>query len=258
MRSASPLVYAHRGASFELPENTIESFALALSLGVDALETDAHMTRDGRIVLSHDPSGLRMAGIPRAIADATLAEVRSWDVAARFTPRRDGAYRPGVAYRMPMLEEALEAFPRTTFNVDAKQTVPDMIPALLRSIRRAGAEDRVRIASFSAANLARVRRLGYAGETGLAPSEIARAMFVPRPALRWYRVAGHAAQVPRRAYGVTFASQAAIDRLHVIGLRVDFWTVDDPAEAKRLFGMGADGVMTDDPRGMIEGLANDA
>jgi len=45
-----------------------------------------------------------------------------------------------------------------------------------------------------------------------------------------------------------FASQAAIDRLHALGLRVDFWTIDEPAEAARLFAMGADGVMTDDPR----------
>lgn len=258
MPSGSPIVYAHRGASFELPENTLEGFALALSLGADVIETDAHMTRDGRIVLSHDPTGMRMAGIARAIGESTLAEIRTWDMGARFTPRRDGAHRSGMRYRLPTLDEALEAFPRASFNVDAKQVAPDMIPALLRCIRHARAEDRVRIASFSSANLARVRRLGYAGETGLSPSEIARAMFVPRQALRWYRVSGHAAQVPRRAYGVTFASQGAIDRLHVVGLRVDFWTIDDPAEAKRLFAMGADGVMTDDPRGMIDGLAEGA
>ena len=60
----SPTVYAHRGASFELPENTLESFRLALDLGADAIETDAHMTRDGRIVLSHDATGERAAGVP--------------------------------------------------------------------------------------------------------------------------------------------------------------------------------------------------
>ncbi len=247
MLRASPIVYAHRGASFELPENTLESFRLALELGADALETDAHMTRDGRIVLSHDPTGARMAGVERAIANATLAEVRAWDVGARFVPRRPGVFRAGQRFRMPTLDEALEAFPGVVFNVDAKQTVPDMIPALLRCIKHARAEDRVRIASFSTKNLVRARRLGYAGETGLSPSEVARIMFVPRAYLRWMRVGGRAAQVPRRAYGVTFASQPAIDRFHMLGLRVDFWTIDDAAEAERLFAMGADGVMTDDP-----------
>lgn len=248
MLRASPIVYAHRGASFELPENTLESFRLALQLGADALETDAHMTRDGRIVLSHDPTGARMAGIDRPIANMTLAELREWDMGARFVPRRPGVFRSGQRFRIPTLDEALEELPGIVFNVDAKQTVPDMIPALLRCIKHARAEDRVRIASFSTRNLLRVRALGYPGETGLSPNEIARIMFVPRSYLRWLRVGGRAAQVPRQAYGIKLASQGAIDRFHTLGLRVDFWTIDDPAEAERLFALGADGVMTDDPR----------
>ena len=57
----SPIIYAHRGASFELPENTLEAFAFAfaLALGANAIETDAHPTRDGHVVLSHDPTGER-------------------------------------------------------------------------------------------------------------------------------------------------------------------------------------------------------
>lgn len=248
MSRPHPIVYAHRGASFELPENTLEAFELALALGADAIETDAHMTRDGAIVLSHDPTGARAAGVKRAIADATLAEVRTWDVGARFVPRRPGVFRGGARFAMPTLDAALDAFPEVVFNVDAKPTSPGVIPALLRAIRQARAEERVRIASFSTRNLVRARRLGYPGETGLSPIEVARAMIAPRAALRWLRVRGHAAQVPRQAYGIRFARAAAIDRLHALGLRVDFWTIDDPAEAARLFAMGADGVMTDDPR----------
>lgn len=245
------MIYAHRGASFELPENTIEAFALALEIGAGALETDAHMTRDGHVVLSHDPTGEHCAGVKRAIADASFSEVRSWDVGARFQPRRPGKFTAGVRYRMPTLEEALEAFPSIYFNVDAKQTEPDMIPALLRAVDRCGAASRVRIASFSGRNLRRVRRRGYAGETGMSPGEVARLMFLPRPALRWYRPAGDAAQVPRRAYGIAFDRQSAIDRFHAVGLRVDFWTIDDPAEARRLLAMGADGIMTDDVRAVV-------
>jgi glycerophosphoryl diester phosphodiesterase len=250
----SPLVYAHRGASYELPENTIEAFQLALKVGAGAIETDAHMTRDGRIVLSHDANGARTCGVAREIPDMTLGELRRWDAGALFVPRRPGVFRAGVPFRIPTLEEALEACPDVVFNVDAKQTVPDMIPALIRAIRSARAEDRVRIASFSSKNLERARALGYPGETGLSANELARIMFVPRPALRWLRVAGHAAQVPRRAYGVSFTTQSAIDRFHALGLRVDFWTIDDPAEAKTLFARGADGVMTDDPRAYAPGF----
>ncbi len=171
-----PIIYAHRGASFELPENTLDAFALAIELGADAIETDAHMTRDGHVVLSHDPTGQRAAGTARAIKDMTLAEIRTWDLGASFVPRRAGAFHSNQAFRMPTLDEALASFPEIVFNVDAKQTAPDMIPALLRAIRAADAEARVRIASFSTRNLtcrstARLRsivstRWGYVWTSG--------------------------------------------------------------------------------------------
>jgi glycerophosphoryl diester phosphodiesterase len=235
----SPTLYAHRGASRELPENTLEAFRLALELGATAIETDAHMTRDGAIVLSHDPRGERMAGVGRNIRDVSLAAVRTWNVGAK-TPG-------GKPYRMPTLGEALEALPGVVFNVDAKQVVPDMIPTLLRVVREARAEDRVRIASFSIRNVRRVRALGYEGQTGLAGPELAALLLAPSRLARLLRV-GDAAQVPLRALGMTLASQRVVDRLHGLGLRVDFWTVDDPAEARRLLALGADGIMTDDVR----------
>ena len=238
---ASPTLYAHRGAGLERPENTLEAFRLGLELGADALETDAHMTRDGRVVLSHDPSGLRMAGVPRDIREATFDEVRAWNVGA------SSATSEGQTFRMPSLDEALAELPEVVFNIDAKQVVPDMIPALLRCIRGARAEDRVRIASFSTRNLRRVRALGYEGDTGLSGPELALLMLAPSR-LSGLMKLGQAAQVPRRALGVSFASQRVIDRLHALGRRVDFWTIDDPAEAKRLLAMGADGIMTDDVR----------
>src|SRR5262249_3915363 len=82
-----PRLYAHRGAAAELPENTLPAFARALELSADAIETDAHLTKDGHIVLSHDATGERMCGKPIAIARATLAEVREWDAGATFRDR---------------------------------------------------------------------------------------------------------------------------------------------------------------------------
>src|ERR1700727_2463127 len=92
----APRLYAHRGAGIELPENTIPSFALAVGLGADALETEAHLTRDGHGVLSHDPTGARMCGVATSIADATLAEVQAWDAGA-------GSAHAGKGYRVPTL-----------------------------------------------------------------------------------------------------------------------------------------------------------
>ena len=129
-------LYAHRGAAVELPENTVAAFERAIELGADAIETDAHLTRDGHVVLSHDESGLRMCGVDVAIAAATLEEVRAWDAGARFGGHGGQA---GKAHRVPTLEEALRALPGVPFNVDAKSRHSEMVPRLLEVIARAGA-----------------------------------------------------------------------------------------------------------------------
>src|SRR5690606_41842759 len=74
-RTPGPLLYAHRGASAELPENTLPAFRRAPELGADVLECDVHATRDGVFVISHDPSGLRTCGLPTRIATCTFPEV---------------------------------------------------------------------------------------------------------------------------------------------------------------------------------------
>src|SRR2546430_2472241 len=70
MPKAGVRVYAHRGASRELPENTMAAFRRALELGADALETDLHATADGVLVTSHDPDGARVFGVARPMRPA--------------------------------------------------------------------------------------------------------------------------------------------------------------------------------------------
>jgi glycerophosphoryl diester phosphodiesterase len=236
-----PRLYAHRGAAVELPENTLPAFRLALELGADAIETDAHLTRDGHVVLSHDPTGRRMCGVPTAIADATLDEVRSWNAGG---PSR----REQSPYRIPTLEEALRELPGVPFNVDAKSRHPEMVARLLDVVKRAGAADRTLIASFQARTLRKVRRLGYPGKTGLAQSEVVRLLALPRRALSLFPLGGAAAQIPYRIYGVDLGTRAVIDKCHALGLEVHYWTVNDAALATRLLDAGADAIMTDDPR----------
>lgn len=243
-------VYGHRGAPLELPENSIASFARALELGVDAIETDCHMTRDGVVVLAHDPRGTRTAGCDDEIRDRPWSTVSRWDLGRGFVDARGERSLVGAGHRPPTFEEALAAFPGARFNVDAKQEEPNMIPALLRLIRRADACARVRIASFSQTNLARVRRAGYEGETALGPHEVVALRVGPR----WLAsrvVQGARAMIPTRQGPVDLSSRAFIERCHRLGVAVDYWTVDDPGEARELFARGADGVVTNDPRTMV-------
>ena len=120
------LLYGHRGASVERPENTLSSFRRALELGVDVLELDVHSTRDGKIVVSHDASGERMAGEVALIRESTFVEVQRWDAGFGFVDDRGG--RPFVerGHRIPLLAEVLEAFPDARLNIDIKQAEPEL------------------------------------------------------------------------------------------------------------------------------------
>ena len=244
-------LYAHRGAGKELPENTLPAFARAIEVGANALETDVHMTQDGHIVVSHDATGARMANTPRAIRDATLAEVKTWDVGWGFVDARGARPFAARGFRIPTLSELLDAHPSVPINVDAKPRTPDIVPALLATVRRARAEDRTLLASFDVRTLRRVRALGYEGETGLAQAEVLALLLLPSRVLRAAGLArfigGAAAQLPHRYGAIDLGARSVIDKCHRLGLVVHYWTVNSIERARELVERGADGIMTDDP-----------
>ena len=243
---APPLLYAHRGAALERPENTMESFARALELGGFALETDVHMTRDGHVVVSHDPDGRRMAGEPRPIRASTLAEVKRWDLARGFFDAQGERPFAGQGVRMPTLEEVLVTFPSTFLNIDLKQREPSMVAPVLSLLAKHAAASRVLLASFSSATLREVRARGYDGPTGLGRDEVIRLRLLPRALLRRPATPVRA-QLPTHQGPLRFDDRRFIDRCHALDIPVDFWTINDVTEARRLLALGADGVMSDDP-----------
>jgi glycerophosphoryl diester phosphodiesterase len=80
---------------------------------------------------------------------------------------------------------------------------------------------------------------------------VAALYFLPKSLLRTFNFAGRAAQIPVRKYMIQLDEQSLIDKCHALGIRVDYWVVNDQETAQRLVNLGADGVMSDDP-GMIQ------
>lgn len=241
-------LYAHRGASGELPENTMAAFRRALEFGIDALESDVHLTRDGQVVMSHDPDGARCCGVARAIRQSTLAEVQSWDAGWGFLAPDGGRPFAGQGHRIPTLAEALREFPGVRFNLDIKQTSPSMVGRLVSLLRGAEAEERVTLASFQMRTLLRARLGGYRGDTALPRAEVITMLKAPPGLFAFLPWRGTAAQLPLGGRGYRFDTPEMVARCHRLGLRLDFWTINDPGEARRLLALGADGIMTDDPR----------
>lgn len=238
-------LYAHRGASAERPENTLVSFQRAVEVGVDSLELDVHLTRDGVFIVHHDDTALRMCGSPAKWTDLDLADAQRLDAGWGFVAKDGSRPFAGKGINVPTFESILTEFPRVHINVDLKGETA--AKAMLDLLRRLKAEDRVTIASFHTATMIAVRRLGYGGETGLSQGEVASLLAMPAVLWRQLPFTGTAAQVPVRQGMVRFDRATFIAKCHSLGLRVDFWTIDDPHEAERLLGLGADGLITNDP-----------
>jgi glycerophosphoryl diester phosphodiesterase len=222
-----PIALAHRGGASEAPENTAPAFQHAVDLGYTFLETDVHATIDGVLVAFHDNDLLRTTGRPGRISALPWSEVA--------TARVDGT-EP-----IPRLEELLAAWPDARFNIDCK--ADSAVDPLVETLRRTGALDRVCIGSFSDRRLFRIRRrLGRGLCTSTGPAETA--------ALRafGYTFPGPlAAQVPIRRGRISLADARFIAAAHRRGIHVHVWTIDDPAEMRRLLDLGVDGIMTDRP-----------
>jgi len=238
-------LYAHRGASAERPENTMLAFERAVAVGVDALEMDVHLTRDDELIVAHDETALRTAGVPAAWRDLELADAQRLDVGWGFVSP-DGT-RPfaGQGVHVSRFADVLAAFPQVRVNVDIKGA--RSVKAMLELVQRARAEERVTIASFQTRTAIEVRRRGYGGETALASGEVISLLSLPALVWRQLPFTGTAAQVPVKQGPLRFDRPAFVAKCHSLGLRVDFWVIDDLAEAARLLALGADGIMTNDP-----------
>jgi glycerophosphoryl diester phosphodiesterase len=240
-----PLLFAHRGAPGEHLENTLPAFRSALALGADVLELDVRMSADGHVFVSHDPTGKRVFGVDQAVSSSTFAQIKHW--------RTKGS--TGELYEPATLPEVLEAFPHVALNVDVKQERPDMLTALFDEILGHAAEERVLLTSFSARVLARIRALGYQGPLGMSRVDAALFLLGPRAPRMLPLHRAHRLQIPLHYAKLNLSTRACIERAHAAGLLVDYWVVNDPAEAERLLDLGADGIVTDDPARISEVFA---
>lgn len=238
LQFSAPVAVAHRGGALEAPENTMRAFGRAVALGYDYLETDVRATSDGVPVVFHDEHLHRVTDRGGVVRELPHAEV---------SRARIGGSEP-----IPTLDELLEEFPDTRFNIDIKED--HALEPTLAALSRSDHLDRVCIASFSWSRLRAVRaRFGAAVCTNLAPAEVAA--LAARARLGRLSFGSHLAlpqgpvcvQVPRRASGVPIVTEQFIRTAHSLSWPVFVWTIDSPADMNHLLDLGVDGIMTDRP-----------
>jgi glycerophosphoryl diester phosphodiesterase len=264
----------HRGARGLFPENTLEGFLAAAALGVAAFELDVGMTRDGVVVVAHDPAlnpeltrdeaGVWLTGTGPLISKLHFSDLQRYDV-GRLRPgsRMAGLFpeqRPHDGARIPTLAAVLATLPHARFTIEVKTdprhpdwTAPAAVlaDAVLAVVNEAGAADRVMIEAFDWRVQRHVRRT----RPDIRLAWLTRAETVRDVAL-WWDQACAAPSVPARVAaegGPVWApdyldlSEASIREAQALGLAVLPWTVNQVEDMIRLKHWGVDGLISDRP-----------
>ena len=246
-RPGRPRVFAHRGGCALGPENTIAAFDLGLASGADGLELDVHLAGDGVVVVCHDETLDRTTDGSGPIAARTAAEVGQVDAGYHFAdPAGQHPFR-GRGVTVPTLREVLQRYPDVPMIIEMKPDNTEIAHAVVAEVLLAAAVDRVCLAGYGSRSLSAARAVLPAIATSAGRLEVRLALY--RSWAGWPvshpRYGGY--QVPERAGATRIASPRFIRHAHRAGLEVQVWTVDDEADMRRLFGWGADGLISNRP-----------
>lgn len=226
-------VIAHRGASNEAPENSLEALDLGMALGADAIELDVRWTADGALLVIHDPTLDRTTDTSGRIAELTRAEIA-------------GARLPNGA-PIPELGDVLRGFPDVEITVDVKDAgaAADVV-ALIRALDRVErtilyVEEGTDTPAFRSYEGRRATSTAQAMRLALEPGWVADA--APREV-------PEVVHTPLEWRGMPIVTQAFVRRVNEAGRSVQVWTIDDVETAGRLADWGTDGIITNDVRGV--------
>ncbi len=258
-----PLVIAHQGGKLLAPGNTIEAFGHAVDLGVDVIETDIHITKDGHLVTIHDPTVDATTDGSGYVKDYTLKELQRLDAAYHFQDLKGTFSYRGKNVYVPTLEEVFQRFPNTKVNIEIKDDNPqdrieEIIQKLLKLVAEYNMEDKVLIASFdqNIINLVETYSQGTVATQG-GRQEAKKFVILQKLFLRnLYQSKVDAFQLPLQEGDFDLTQPILINGAHRIGLYVHYWTINDKDTMERLVRNGADGVITDRPDLLLEVVNN--
>lgn len=222
---ARPQLIAHRGAPRERPENTLPAFARALELGAEGIELDVHATRDGVVIVHHDPRPNVAAPSPalagRRIADLDFEELEQF--------RLEGDVRiPTLADVLALVDGRVEVY----VEIKGRRIEERVVDVILQS----AVPERCAVHSFDHAAVKRVKELCPALRTGVLAST-----YPTQPAALLLSVGASDLWPDFPCIG-----QTLVQRVHDAGARVIAWTVDEPDDAIQLAALGVDGICTND------------
>ena len=246
--SRQKLVFAHRGGAKLAPENTMAAFANGIACRSDGIECDVHLSRDGVPVVIHDKLVDRTTDVAGPVNARTAAELAGVDAGYRFAAA-DGSFPfRGRGIGVPTLEQVLTTFRGVRIIIEMKTGEPALARAVATLVECTGAVERVCVGSFYRTGLEVIRAIAPGIATSASEHEARWTLY--RSWCAWPFASSRpycAFQVPERAGRLRVISPPFLRQAHRDGARVDVWVVDEPADMRRMFGWGIDGIITDRP-----------
>jgi glycerophosphoryl diester phosphodiesterase len=264
-RSFSPFVSAHRGGAAYAPENTMEAFRNAARLGVDDLEADTTLSKDGMLVLIHDSTLDRTTNCKGPVNAKTYAELQECDAGFWYTPGQatTAASTQGpFPYRnkriqIPLAQELFEFAstlgpfgPSVTIEIKNipgedgyEPACPTAAGNLVPIIQKSGIKDRIIVQSFDPSCLITVRamdsniqtlNLNFASATVAITSSAAAGFTYASP-----------------AYNLPDLNSATVNLAKQLNVKLNPYTVDTESDLQKMADLGVDGVITNYPACML-------
>jgi glycerophosphoryl diester phosphodiesterase len=240
---------AHRGASFDAPENTLASIQLAWKQQADGVEIDVQFSKDAHLVVIHDDNTRKTGGVSKKVAAQTLAELQALDVGGWKHARWTGE-------RMLTLRQAFAAVPAGKRLFVEIKCGSECISKFVEDFRQSGLKSKQVVAiGFGLETLRQLKQ-------ALPELEVCWVVEFKRGLQGWTpSTEGLIAQVKTAGLqGLDVSARGPVDRafvdkVHAAGLKIYIWTVDAPDVAKRLKEAGVDGLTTNKPGWLREALA---
>lgn len=223
---------AHRGASFLAPENTLASARLAWELGADAVEIDCYLTGDNKLMVIHDGTTKRTSGQDYKVAETSSEILRGLDVGSF----KDAKYK---GEKIPFLEEELALVPPHGKLVIELKSHREILPELVKTIQASKIQKQLIFICFDLTTILETKKLF--------------------PAIPCYWLSGKKNELLQNIRTIAENGLEGVD-LHYsivddevmalansLKLEVYAWTVDDPAEARRLIKCGVKSITSNRP-----------
>ncbi len=240
------LTVAHRGGAALAPENTLGAFANAISIGVDMVECDVHLSKDGELVVMHDPDLTRTTDGRGFIYQMNLSELAGLNAAAKF---RAAAW---PVEPVPTLGQVLDLVQgKTSIQIEIKVEkflgrYTGIEQKVIDAVTARGMVDDVVIISFDFPTIAEVKKLDPRFKTGALMSTVDLNQSSKNPYDQYVEEIIQQTNADYIMPSSAAVSDLLIKAAHARGLKMGVWTVNTAGEMRRMAEWGVDAITTND------------